>query len=112
MRGHLSVAVAAAIAVASAVFSVAPAQAAATRAAPAVVVDEAASGVQLVHERRYRGGGRHYRRYGHRRNSHRYYSGRRYYQPHAYYGYPRHYGRPGVSLQFSFGGGGYHGYGY
>jgi hypothetical protein len=108
MRVYASLA-AAAIAIAAAVASFTPAQAT-VRAAPAGVVQESAASVQLVHDRRYRQDRRHYRRYGHRRH-HRHYGHRRYYQPYAYYGYPRYYSRPGVSFQFSFGGGhGYYGY--
>jgi hypothetical protein len=109
MRAYLSLAAAAAIAIAGSVASFAPAQAT-VRAAPALVVQDSAASVQLVHDRRYRQDRHHYRRH-HVRRHYRHHR-RHYYQPHVYYGYPRYYSRPGVSFSFSFGGGhhGYHGY--
>ena len=105
MRGYRTVLAAAALAVAG-VMAGAPAQAAAIRATPAVQVDKADSGVQLVHKRRYRNDGRYYRRYVRRYDRPRYVY--KEYYPRPYYGYPYYYDRrPGVSLQFSFGGGGY-----
>lgn len=109
MRGHISLAAAAAIAISGAVASFTPAQAT-VRAAPALATADSAASVQLVHDRRYRQDRRAYRRYVRRNN--RYYGDRRYYYPRAYQAYPRYYRRPGVTLQFSFGGGhrGYYGY--
>lgn len=103
MRGYLSILTAAAVTIAGAVASFTPAQAAGPRLAPAVSI-ESAGGVELVH-RRYRGDRRSYRR-GYA--PYVYYTPRRYYRPHVYYGYPRYYSRPGVSFQFSFGGGSKH----
>lgn len=104
MRRSLSILAAAAIAIAGSA-SFLPAQAA-TRAAPAVATQAASdSAIVQVHGRRYREARRgHYRPY-------RRLARRHYHQPYAYYPRPYYYGRPGVTVQFSFGGPSYgHGY--
>ncbi len=108
MRRSLSILAAAVIGITGALAGAAPAQAGAIRAAPAVLDQTGPSaGIVQVHKRnRYH---RHVQRYHRHYRPHRRVVRRYYHQPYAYYPAPYYYRqRPGISLQFSFGGG--HGY--
>lgn len=106
MRRSLSILAAAVIGITGALAGIAPAQAGAIRAAPAVLDQSGPSaGIVQVHKRHR--AHRHARKHHHHHYAYKrpYYPRyvKRYYHPYAYY--PRYYSRPGVSIQFSFGGG-------
>ena len=107
MRRSLTILAAAAFGVVGATASFGPALAA-PLAAPAVLnqADTGDNIVQVRHNRKHHRKGRHH----HRKRvvvKNYYYTPYAYYPQPRYY-YPHYYSKPGVSLNFSFGGGGYH----